>query len=143
MFSTKTAQFAWKNISVMIGGRPIAGLTDIEYKVEKEFEEIYGAGQYAQFLGEGNKKFSGTVEMLQGDYELLVEEARKLGGTDITDMEVSITVSYIPSINTTLKTITDHISGVRFTDSSKKISQGETHMKVSLPFIALSIEPQI
>ena len=126
----------------MIGGRTIAGLTDIEYKVEKEFEAIFGAGQYAQFLGEGNKTFSGTVEMLQGDYEPLVQEARKQGGTDVTDMEVNITVSYVPS-NSSLKTISDRISGVRFTEGSKKMTQGDSHFKVSLPFVALSIEPQI
>lgn len=147
MFSTKTAQFAWKHLSVIIDGRPMLELTDIEYKPSKSIEEIYGAGDNPQFLGEGNKTFDGSIEMLQSGYEAMVEEAKKRGGDDVTDLEVDIIASYVPlgtdAATIAMKTVVDRIVGVKFTSGGKKFSQGNTHTKVALPFKALRIENQI
>lgn len=145
MFSTKTAQFAWKNLKVLVDGRPTIELTDIEYNTEKELEEIRAAGDNPQFIGEGNKTYSGTMEMLQSGYEALVEEAKKRGGDDITDLEVDIIVAYIPKkgVATLTKTVVDRVAGVKFSKGGKKFGQGNTHIKVQLPFKALGIEPQV
>jgi hypothetical protein len=143
-FNSKTAQFAWKNIIAIVGGRPVAGITDIEYTTEKELEPVYGAGDSPQFIGEGNKSYSGTIEMLQNDYEALVEAAKNDGGDDVTDLEVSIVVSYIPKGAANLpKTIIDRLVGVKFSSDGKKMSQGDKFLKMSLPFVCLGIEHQI
>jgi hypothetical protein len=143
-FNSKTAQFAWKNIVAIIGGRPVAGITDIEYGTEKDLDEIYGAGDSPQFIGEGNKSYSGTIELLQNDYEALVETAKNEGGDDITDLEVSIVVSYIPKgIANLPKTVIDRLVGVKFSSDGKKMSQGDKFLKMSLPFKCLGIEHQI
>lgn len=146
MFSTKTGQFAWKNLKLLVEDRLITELTDIEYGSEKNLEEIFGAGDEAQFIGEGNKTNSGSMEMLQSGYEALVEEAKKRGGTDVTDLEVTAVLAYIPRATdaaTLSKTIVDRIVGIKFSKGGKKFSQGNTHMKVALPFKCLRIEPQI
>lgn len=144
MFSTKTAQFAWRDVVAVIEGRPIAGITDIEYTTEKALEEIYGAGDSPQFIGEGNKSYKGSIELLQNDYEALVEEAKNRGGDDITDLEVSVVVSYIPKGTANLpKMVVDRLVGVKFSSDGKKISQGNTHAKMALPFICLGIEHQL
>lgn len=147
MFSTKTGQFAWKEITLLIDGRPIVELTDIECKTSKEIEEIYGAGDSPQFLGEGNKAYSGSVEMLQSGYEALVTEAKKRGGDDVTDLEVGFIVAYVPkaadAATIAMKTIVDRYVGVKFSEAGKKFSQGNTHIKVAMPFKCLRIESQI
>jgi hypothetical protein len=143
-FSSKTAQFAWKNIMAIIGGRPVAGITDIEYTTEKELEEVYGVGDSPQFIGEGNKSYKGTIELLQADYEALVEAAKNDGGDDVTDLELSIVVSYIPKgIADLPKTVIDRLVGVKFSSDGKKMSQGDKYLKMSLPFVCLGIEHQI
>ena len=144
-FSTKTAQFAWKHIHIMILGRPITGVTDIEYTAERNIEEIFGAGDTPQFLGEGNKTYSGTVELLQNEYEALVEEAKKQGGNSVVDLEVDIVVNYLPRepVQAMLKMVTDRVAGCKFTSAGKKMTQGNTHMKIQLPFRALRVENQI
>lgn len=123
------------------------GITDIEYNATKEMEYIYGAGDTPQYIAEGKKSFSGSIDLLQNEYEALVEEAKKRGGNDITDLEVSITVSYLPSLPGDAaqlsKMVVDRISGVKFTGGSKKISTGDGFMKVNLPFMALSIQTQL
>jgi len=145
-FSTKTAQFAWKNIKLLLDGRPIEELTDIEYNDEKTLEEIYAAGDEPQYIGEGNKAFSGNMEMLQSGYEALVEEAKKRGGSGVTDLEVTAVIAYIPKAeqgSTLTKTIVDRVVGIKFSKGGKKFTQGNTHIKVQLPFRALRIENQI
>lgn len=147
MFSTKTGQFAWKEITILAEGRPLVEATDIEHKTVKNLEEIYGAGDEAQFIGEGNKSHAGSLEVLQSGYEALVTEAKKRGGNDITDLEIEILVAYVPqspdAATIAMKTIVDRISGIKFSESGKKISQGGTHYKMALPFKALRITPQI
>ena len=143
-FNSKIGQFAWKHFTIIVEGRPIAGATDIEYGTEKTLEHIFGAGDKPQFIGEGNKVPTGSIEMLQNDFEALVEEAKKRGGDDLTDLEVSITVVAVPKDPAQLqKTIADRLIGVKFQSGKKKISQGQTHMKVSMPFLCLDIVPQI
>lgn len=145
MFSTKTAQFAWKNIKLLVDGRLITELTDIEYAPEKNLEDIYGAGDEPQFIGEGNKSYSGSLEMLQSGYEALVAEAKIRGGVDVTDMEVTAVIAYVPKEpqQATLKTIVDRVVGIKFSKGGKKFGQGNTHIKVQLPFKALRVENQI
>jgi len=148
MFSTKTGQFAWKELTLILDGRPIVELTDIEYKPNKVLEEIHAAGDNPQFIGEGNKTYSGALEMLQSGYEALVTEAKKRGGDDITDLEIdSAIVSYVPinkdAATIAMKTVVDRVVGIKFESGGKKFSQGNTHIKVSLPFKALRIENQI
>lgn len=143
-FSTKIAQFAWKDIVAVIEGRPVSGITDIEYTTEKNLEEIYGAGDSPQFIGEGNKSYKGTIELLQNDYEALVEAAKSRGGDDVTDLEISIVISYVPKgIENLSKTIVDRLVGVKFSSDGKKMTQGNTHAKMSLPFKCLGIERQL
>lgn len=146
-FSTKTGQFAWKELTVLIDGRPMIELTDIEIKTVKNIEEIYGAGDSPQFLGEGNKAHSGNLELLQSGYEVLVEEAKKRGGDDITDLEVDVIMSLVPkskdAATIAMKTVVNRIVGVKFPEDGYKMTQGSTHTKVGIPFKALRIERQI
>lgn len=143
MFNSKIQQFAWKEFSVMVDGFPLITIQDAEYTTDKDIEEIYGAGDDPQFLAEGNKKYSGSIEVLQSDYETLVATAKTRGLDDVTDLEVDLLFSFIPQNATQLnKTVVDRASGVKFTKSGKKISQGKG-AKISLPWKCLKIKNQI
>jgi hypothetical protein len=143
-FSTKTAQFAWKHINIMIMGRLITGVTDIEYTSERNIEEIYGAGDSPQYLGEGNRTYSGTIELLQNEYEALVEYAKSRLGNDLLDIEIDIVVNYLPKeLPAMMKMVTDRVVGCKFTSAGKKMTQGDTHQKIQLPFRALYVENQM
>jgi hypothetical protein len=146
-FNTKASQFSWKELLVFIDGRPMFELTDIEWKVAKNLEHIYGAGDKPQAIGEGNKGYTGSVEMLQSGYEAMIEEAKKRGGDDLTDLEVNILVTLTPlktsALTIALKTTVNRVIGVKFSEDTYKISQGNTHAKIGIPFFALDIEKQI
>ncbi len=147
-FNSKTAQFAWKNFKLLIDGRFMVELTDIEIKESRSIEEVYGAGDEPQYLGEGNKAVSGHVELLQSGYEALVTEGKKRGGTGALDVESTFVLSYIPKSSEPIatkiaKTIIDRVIGAKFTEEGKSFSQGATHMKVRLPFKALVYEKQV
>ena len=147
-FNSKTAQFAWKNFKLLIDGRFMVELTDIEIKESRSVEEIYAAGDEAQYLGEGNRAVSGHVELLQSGYEALVTEGKNRGGTGALDVESTFILSYIPKSTEPIaikiaKTIIDRVVGAKFTEEGKSFSQGSTHMKVRLPFKALVYDKQV
>lgn len=144
-FNSKIAQFDWSEFTLELDGRVCVEITDVEYSIEKNLEVIYAAGFDPQFIGEGNKVYKGTVEMLQSGYEALVTEAKKRGGDDITDLEVDGRFAHIPKGGKAnlLKTIVDMASGMKFSSGGKKISQGSSHTKMAIPFMCLKIKPQI
>ncbi len=144
-FNSKIAQFDWKEFLLELDGRICVEVTDVEYSIEKNLEEIYAAGEDPQFIGEGNKSYKGTIEMLQSGYEALVKEAKKRGGDDITDLEVDGRFAYIPKGGKSklMKTIVDMACGIKFSSGAKKITQGSTHSKMAIPFKCLKIKPQI
>lgn len=142
VFNTKTMQFVWKEFFLMIDGIPCGQITDFSHKTSKVIEEGYAAGDEPQYLGEGNKAYSGSVEMLQSTYEALNDEAIKRYGkdADITDLEVTLQANWIPKNPKAIsKTVHRRISGVKFPESEYKIGQGSTGAKITLPFKALSI----
>lgn len=148
-FNSKTAQYAWKNFKCLVDGRIMTEITDIEIKESREIEEIYGSGDEAQYLGEGNRAVSGHIEVLQSGYEALVAEGKSRGGSGALDVESTFVLSYIPktmteSVATVIsKTIVDRVVGVKFTEEGKAFGQGATHMKIRLPFKALYYEKQV
>ena len=142
-FNSKILQFVWKEFSLIIDGAPMITILNVEYEIDKDIEEHYGAGDDPQFLSDGNKKYSGSIELKQSDYEALTATAKARGGNDVTDMEVDMIFSYIPQNTTQLnKTVIDRASGCKFTKAGKKMSQGKI-ATVTLPCKALKIYNQI
>ena len=130
-------EYAWGDIDVIMGGRPVLGLSGIKYKAAQEKEPLYGRGNKPIGIQKGNKKFEGEITLNQSELEALCRAA----GTGNSPLDLpmfDVTVAYIPEEG--LPIVVDQIKGVSLTDIEKAMKQGDKKMEVGLPFIALDIQ---
>ncbi|MDY0102826.1 MAG: hypothetical protein RBS07_07780 [Lentimicrobium sp.] len=133
-----TAEYAWKDIEVVMLGRPIVRLLEVKYKVTKETKEIYGRGQNPLGIQEGNKKYEGEIKIGQSELEALINKAQQVvPGSDPTDLpqfNVAISFEKLGVLRT------DVLVGVKLQEFEKAMKQGDSDMEVSLPFKCLAID---
>lgn len=127
-----SSEYSWCDVSTVIGGRILEGLTAIEYSTKQDKELIYGRGCDPHSVGHGNKSSEGKLTVLQSEYEAMVRDARN---NDILSLSIDVTVSYVPKDAGPI--VTDILKGVTFTEDAKKANQGDKNMPVELPFLFL------
>lgn len=135
MFDSR--QYEWADISIELGGRIIVGARGIKYGTKQEKEAVFGKGNEPLSIQHGNINYEGEITLLQSELETLLKTA----GGSVVKLHLDAVVAYgNPSNGDTI--VTDKIRGLEFTDDTKSIKQGDKFMEVTLPFIALKVEPQ-
>lgn len=92
--SFNSEEYAWADMQIVIGGRPVGGLRAIKWKTKRTVTHIYGKGRTPHARTKGNKEFTGSIKMLQSEIEALLVSAGR--GKDITDITFDVTVAFAP-----------------------------------------------
>jgi hypothetical protein len=131
------AESSWKDVSIVILGRTIEGVVKVEYDRKTNKEMVFGRGDKPLAIVSGNKEFSGTVTLLQSELQAMVAAVNAVDPTrDLTDVSFDIVVDYD---NSNGVATTDLLVGCEITEYQKSLSQGDTHMKIDLPFMFLDL----
>jgi hypothetical protein len=130
-------EYSWKNLTVVILGKTITGLQNIEYKSTQEKDYVRGRGNEPLSIQSGNKSYEGSVELLRSEYDALLLAAKTANPLyDITDIAFDVVVCYeLPSLPN--KIITDVLVGCEFKEAAMKMGQGDMSAMVTLPIIYL------
>lgn len=131
-------QYEWADLTLILGGRDITGFRGIKYSEKIEREAIFAKGRDAHSIQSGNSTVEGEITLLQSEYEALV----KSGKGSVLSLSLDALVAYGNPLNADA-IITDRLIGLRFTESSKELKQGDKMMEISLPFIALRVQNQV
>lgn len=129
-------QYEWGDITLVLGGRMVVGCRGINYKESQEKELLYGKGNRPLGVQKGNKKYEGSVTMLQSEVESLKEFARATHGANgsILDLNLNAVVCYgNPAKGDVM--VTDKLYNIQFTEVEKGMKQGDKNMEIALPFI--------
>lgn len=127
-------EYAWKDIEVVVLGRPLVRITEIEYTTEVEKKHIYGRGKKALGVQTGNEKVTGQLTIGQSELESLIRKAAE-SGKKPTDISFDINVAYIQEGDI----VRDRVIGASLTQMPKSMKQGDTEMAVKLPYIAVDV----
>lgn len=128
--------YSWADIDIRIGGVPVTTAQEISYKEEQTKEVVYGKGNEPIATQRGQKKYDGSITLLQNEYEAIVESTKS---KSILDAHFDVVVTYGNPENGDVL-VTDVLQGCEFTSAENKIANTETHMKVQLPFIFLRLK---
>ena len=131
-------EYEWGDFTLVLSGRDLTGIRGIKYTEKVEREAIYGKGRNAHSIQTGNSQIEGEITVLQSEYEALV----LAGNGSVMGLSLDALASYGNPVNGDT-IITDKIVGLRFTESSKEMKQGDKFMEMKLPFIALSVKNNI
>jgi len=134
MFNTK--EFAWHNIEIAILGRPVTGARGVKYSVKQEKEALHARGQNPFSIQSGNKTFEGELMLLQSSLEAIARQLEP--GQDLTDLEMNITIAYIPKDG--IQVVTHILHGVEFMEDNRGMNQNDKFADITLPFIFLRRE---
>lgn len=134
-FSSK--QYKWPDLSIVLGGRILEGITAVEYteKVEKDF--LYGRGAKPHNTVSGNYSYDGKISIWQSELEAMTRDAPK---GDILLLNFDIVIAYVPAGGGQI--VTDILKGVEFTEVKKGMAQGDKNMIVELPIIFTDVKRQ-
>jgi len=139
-FQINGREYEWADISMVIGGVPIAGFREVKYKRQREKEAMFAKGRKAHSIQSGNESVTGSIKFTQSQLEAL-EVAT---GGNVLTAKVDIVVSYgaeatVTSVASTAIS-TDIIIGAEFTEYEKGMAQGAKFMEIDMPFLALDIK---
>ncbi len=127
--------YSWANITVVLFGVPLIGITKIEYKTKQKKENNYGAGQYPVSRGYGNFEPDGSLELYTDEWKRIIA-----GSPDRNPLLIGpfdIIVMYGGSRVSADK---DILRSVEFLEDPLSANQGDTKLMVSIPLIIGSIE---
>ena len=128
-------EYAWKDIKLVVAGRPVTGFRGVKFKTERTTTDIYASGDNPHTRTKGNKKYTGELVFLQSEMEALIEAAQSLKGkeADVTDITFDVTVAFAASPTARIKT--HQLVTCDITDFEMGMSQNDPNMEVTLPIM--------
>ena len=130
-----TREYEWSDVTVVIAGRDVIGIRGVSYQSDQEKEALYAKGNKPHGIQRGNKSYSGSVRLLQSEYDALNIAA----GGDALDVSFNIIVSYgNPSKGDVITT--DLLQGVEITSKPKSLNQNDKFMEIELPIVMLDVK---
>ena len=130
-----TREYEWSDVTCVIAGRDVTGIRGVSYTSEQEKEALYAKGNKPHGIQRGNKAYSGSIRLLQSEYDALNDAA----GGDVLNASFNVVVSYgNPSKGDVIHT--DLLVGVEITSKPKSLNQNDKFMEIELPLIMLDVK---
>ena len=136
MFNSE--EYAWKDLTIVMAGKPVTGIQAVKYAVERSAEYNYGAGDNPHSIQKGNKSYPGEIALNQSEVEALILSCKAKGVDDPTDISFDIVANYSKSI--TSAQVTDILRSCTITKLEKGWNQGDSKMVITLPIMILKVE---
>lgn len=129
MFNSE--EYAWKDLKIVLGGRPVTGFRGLKFKTERTTTDIYASGDEPHTRTKGNKAYTGEITLLQSEIEALLEAVPR--GKDLTDITFSITAAFAASITGRIKV--HNLINCDITEFEMGMEQNDPNMVVTLPLM--------
>lgn len=128
--SFNSEEYSFNNMTIVMGGRPVAGCLGLKYKISRKTTHIYAKGRTPHARTKGNKVYTGTLTLLRS--ELIAFEKSLGNGKDCTDATFDIIAAYgeVGSLITT-----DMLKDVDITECERGLMEGDEFEKIELPIM--------
>jgi hypothetical protein len=127
--------YSWANITLVLFGVPVVGITKIEYKRKQKKENNYGFGSQPVSRGYGNYEYEGSLEIYQDEWQRICAAAPNGDPLLIPPFEVQVVYS-----GRGILANKDVLKAVEFTEDNFTANQGDTKLMVSVPLVIGLIE---
>lgn len=131
-----TRTYSWADIDIRVNGEAISTAQAVSYKETQTKEVVYGKGNEPIGVQRGQKSYSGSISLLQCEYEAIVASTKN---KSILDAHFDIVVTYGTASNGD-QLLTDVLQGCEITDAENKMDNKATSMTVELPFVFLRLK---
>ncbi len=128
-------EYSWADLVVNIAGKPIVGITKIDYDDDQEMENIYGQGQNPIARGYGNIKPTASIGLYMSEVEAIAAVSDTGRLQDIAPFD--IIVSFVPLNGGAV--VVHKILNCQFTKRADSLAQGATKKELDLPLLPSQI----
>lgn len=122
--------YSWGNISVVLMGVPLVGITKISFNEKQAKENIYGVGTQPISRGHGNSEYEASITLLYDEVVRIKAAAPNNRILDIGPFE--ITVLWGGNRVAPIKTI---LQMAEFMEDPFEASQGDTKHEITIPLV--------
>lgn len=127
--------YSWANVTVVLFGVPLVGITKIDYKRKQKKENNYGFGQQPVSRGYGNYEYEGSIEVYQDELKKIIAAATDRDILQIPPFDIQVTFG-----GSRVTAEKDVLRSCEFTEEGLSAAQSDTKLLISLPLIIGSIE---
>ena len=127
--------YEYADITCIILGVPITGITAIEYGEDAEIENIYATGRYPNSRGYGQIKPAAKITMLMNDAMNIVSAAPNGRIQDIPEFDAIVTYT-----DANLIPVTHKIRNCRFKTNMISTTTGDTSIPIEMELVISHIE---
>jgi len=120
-------QHSWASITVNLLGRNVTGIVAIDYDVEREIEDGYGAGDEPVYRAFGNRKYKASITLYQ--YEVVGLQQAAGGNLDMIP-PFDIPVHFAPAEGAAA--VVDIIRNCTIRTNGRSWKQGDTKQEIKL-----------
>ena len=128
-------QYGWGNITVILFGSPVIGITKVEYKTTQKKENIYGFGRDVIGRGYGNFEYTGSIEIYLEEWIKIINASPTGDALQIPPFNMTVLYSGVGVVPSK-----DKLYNCEFLESPLTSSQGDTSIKITIPIIFSGID---
>lgn len=127
--------WSWANITLVLFGIPVVGITKIDYKIKQKKENNFGQGPYPISRGYGNYEYEASIEVFQDELQAIINSSPSRDPLQIGMFDIQVTFggSRITAVKHVLRSC-------EFTEIDFKSTQGDQKLLTTIPLIVGSIE---
>lgn len=127
--------YSWANITLILFGVPISGITKISYKAKQNKENNYGVGSKPVSRGYGNYEFEGEIEIYIDEWKRIIAASPNRDPLQIGPFDIPVVFG-----GSRVLADRDVLKAVEFMENPLETSQGDTKLVVTIPLIIGDIE---
>lgn len=123
------------NISVVLFGTPIIGITSIKYSKKQKKENNWGFGADPISRGYGLREYEGSIEIYMDVWKSIIDSSPNRDPLSIPPFDIQVLFG-----GTGVLTTKDVLKACEFTEDSFEGKSGDTKLMVTIPLIIGRIE---
>mgnify|MGYP000985215095 CR=1 FL=1 len=127
--------YSWGNLSVVLYGNVVIGITKISYKTKQEKTNNYGWGPKPVSRGYGRYEFEGSIELYTDELKKLIAAAPNGDIRQIAAADIQVVFAGSRVLPTK-----DVLQAVEFMEDPFSAKEGDTKLTVKIPLIIGGIE---
>jgi hypothetical protein len=123
--------YSWANITLILFGNPVFGITKIKYSNKQKKENNFGAGSKAISRGYGNYNPTASLELYQDEWRAIIAASPNRDPLQIAPFNIQVLYGQINNLSLGQ----DNLLAAEFTDDEGGGNQGDTKLLISVPLI--------
>ncbi|QTE37474.1 hypothetical protein J3L18_30990 [Mucilaginibacter gossypii] len=127
--------YSWANVTLILFGVPVVGITKISYKRKQKKENNYGMGAQPVSRGYGNYEYEGSIELYQDEWQRIIAASPNRDPFQIAPFDIPIVFD-----GSRIQPEKHVLRSVEFMEDGFDASQGDTKLMITVPLVIGGIE---